>query len=124
MAAAIVEVEELQARGARRRRIFRARVHPLETCSEEELRRRYRFGRRGIQDVIELVRDEIKPKTKRNRAVPPCLQVLIALNFFATGSVQESTAAMHGVHVSTISRIIHRVARALCTHKAEVRVIL
>ena len=103
------------------RRVFRDRAHPLDSCSEIELLTRYRFTREGIMTITDMIQGEIESQTVRNKAVPPCLQVLVALNFFATGSVQESTAAMHGLHASTISRSIHRVSEALCSHKNEVR---
>lgn len=103
------------------RRLFRDRAHPLDTCSEVELLTRYRFTRAGIMAITNMVEGAIESRTVRNKAVPPCLQVLVALNFYATGSVQESTGAIHGLHASTISRSIHRVSEALCTHKHEVR---
>lgn len=43
----------------------------------------------------------------------PINQLLITLRFFATGSHQLAVGDLHGVHVSTVSRIIKRVTNSL-----------
>lgn len=43
----------------------------------------------------------------------PVNQLLITLRFYATGSHLLAVGDMHGVHVSTVSRIIKRVSTAL-----------
>ena len=44
---------------------YRELVDPLNHYSEEELRSRYRFGREGINFIVELLSDEIAPSTRR-----------------------------------------------------------
>ena len=57
----------------------------LDDFSDEELRSRYRFGRDSIEFLTELENDA-KRQTKRNHALSPTLQILVALQFFVSGS--------------------------------------
>ena len=43
-------------------------LDPLNHYSEEELRARYRFGREGINFIVELLSQEIAPSTKRSHS--------------------------------------------------------
>jgi len=51
-------------------------VDPLNHYSEEELRSRYRFGREGINFIVELLSQEIAPSTKRRHSLSTTEQVL------------------------------------------------
>ena len=118
MAAFIVHEVE---RAFRMERVFRDRVHPLEAYSEEELVKKYRFSREGILHIMGLVGEEaVNHATARNHALPALLQVMIALNYFATGAVFDSIATVHGVHRSSISRSVHTIAAVLCRQKNNV----
>lgn len=48
-----------------------------------------------------------------NNCVSPINQLLTALRFYATGNHLLSIADFEGMHVSTCSRIVHRVSRAI-----------
>ena len=43
----------------------------------------------------------------------PALQVLLALRFYATGNIQIVVGDLHGVHLSTVCRVIHRISRLI-----------
>ena len=51
--------------------------------------------------------------TRRNHALPPLHQVLIALRFYASGSFLQVIGDTFGVDKSTVSRVITDVSRAL-----------
>ena len=51
--------------------------------------------------------------TRRNHALPPLHQVLIALRFYASGSFLQVIGDTFGVDKSTVSRVITNVSRAL-----------
>nr|XP_054770416.1 putative nuclease HARBI1 [Lytechinus pictus] len=116
LVAAAAEAEEVQPHPGR---VLRDREQPLDSLTETQLLKRYRFGREAIFFIINLLTNQIAPPTERNQAIHPTLQVLISLNFFATGSVLESDANIHRIHRSTVSRVIHRVSQALCEHKSQ-----
>ena len=98
----------------RRERKFRAGTQSdIDDYSDEELRVRYRFRRESILFITNLVAGDISRNTRRNHALPPLLQVLIALRFYASGSFLQVIGDTFGVDKSTVSRAITDVSRAL-----------
>ena len=69
-----------------RERRFRQHEIFLDDFSDEEIRSRYRFGRNSIEFLTEILEDDLQRPTKRNHALSPTLQILVALRFFASGS--------------------------------------
>ena len=93
-------------------------VDPLNHYSEEELRSRYRFGREGINVIVELLSDEIAPLTRRNHSLSATEQVLVMLCFLASGSFLEvlgDTFLSYMYDKSTVSRVVSRVTLALAS---------
>ena len=98
----------------RRERKFRAGTQSdIDYYSDEELRVRYRFRRESILFITNLVAGDISRNTRRNHALPPLLQVLIALRFYASGSFLQVIGDTFRVDKSTVSRAITDVSRAL-----------
>ena len=97
----------------RRPRQFRYNKVPFELYTDEELRVRFRFGRESIGFITDVLTDDLQRKTRRNHALQPVDQVLIALRFFASGSFLQVVGDTIGVDKSTVSRVVMDVARAL-----------
>ena len=74
---------------ARRARIFRDRDDPVHRLTNEELIDRYRFNLRGIHFLEDYLEADLRHPTERNHALSPQTQILIALRFYATGSMQK-----------------------------------
>ncbi|XP_030849805.1 putative nuclease HARBI1 [Strongylocentrotus purpuratus] len=108
------------AAALRRERVFRDRRHPLDLYDDEQMFKLYRFSRQGCLHLINRLSRRIQHSTRRNHALPPSLQVFVALRFFATGSVMDCTSCIHGIHISTTSRTVRRVALALGELRDEV----
>ena len=108
-----VEEEEQVRRIWRRPRVFRDRLHPLDAYDDVELYQRYRCPRPVLLEIVDLLHDDVAHPTRRNHAVPACLQILSAIRYYATGSFQLVTADTVGLSQPTISRIITRVSTAL-----------
>ncbi|XP_072182162.1 putative nuclease HARBI1 [Diadema setosum] len=106
-------------RGLRRERVFRDRLNPLDCYDDTDLFKKYRFNRGGIMHIIDNLAGQLEHRTNRSHAVPASLQVFIALRFYATGSVLDNSAAMHGISVATCSRVVRRVTKALCQRRNE-----
>lgn len=51
--------------------------------------------------------------TQGSKAMSSALQVMVALNFFATGAVLDSTATIDGVERMSATRCIHRIVQVL-----------
>ena len=64
-------------------------VDLLNHYSKEELRSGYRFGREGINFIVELLSQEIAPLTKRSHSLSTTEQVLVTLCFPASGTFLE-----------------------------------
>ena len=54
------------------------------------------------------------PESNRGNPIAPQKQLLIALRFFATGSLQQVTGDTIGVSQPTISRVVSRVSKSIC----------
>ena len=67
----------------RRERICRDRTNPLEIYDDLELIERFRFNRRTILQITQLLQDDLESSNFRDKAIPPLIKVLISLRFFA-----------------------------------------
>ena len=59
MAAALILLEREERRALQRQRVFRDRLHPLDTYDDTELMQRYRVTRPVLLEVIDLVDDDV-----------------------------------------------------------------
>ena len=82
MADLLFELDEPQ----RREREFRLHDMTLDNFTDEELRCRYRFGRESIEFLSDLLANDLQRPTRRNHALAPVVQLLVALRFYASGS--------------------------------------
>lgn len=118
-------------RAFRRERVFRDRSNPFDTDDDLTMFRLYRFTRIGCSHIIDRLTPRLQHPTRRNHALSPCLQVFIALRFYATGEILTSNMKTIGCSTSTGSRALRRVTLALVrlrdqhikfpTTRAEVR---
>ena len=98
----------------RKARDYYRELDPLNHYSEEELRSRYRFGREGINFIVELLSDEIAPLNRRSHSLSATEQVLVTLRFLASGSFLEVIGdTFLSYDKSTVSRVLRRVTLAL-----------
>ena len=102
-----------------RERKFQQREIDLDELTDEELRSRYRFGRESIKFLVEILKDDLQRQTRRNHALSPTLQVLVALRFFASGSFLQIIGDTVGLPKSTVSRIVTDVSKALVNKQEE-----
>ncbi|XP_064465420.1 putative nuclease HARBI1 [Ornithodoros turicata] len=99
-------------------RSIRDRLDPFRTWSDRGFRRRYRFSKDTVRFIIEVVRPDLQA-SEFNNAIPPDLQVLSALRFFAKGSYQDDASDIHGFSQPTQSRIVRRISVALASRRAQ-----
>ena len=89
----------------RRERIFNLNDNLLDGLSEAEVKSRYRFSRNSIQFITDTIAADLERPTKRNRALKPQDQVLVALRFLASGSFLEVVGdTVGGIPKCTVSR--------------------
>lgn len=102
--------EEVQSRMPR---IFRSRIDPFDSLSDENFRDRFRLNKQTVVFVSGLVEEKIKSFTVRNHAVTPINMLLIALRFYATGSFFINIGDHFNVSKQSCGRIVHKVSHYL-----------
>lgn len=103
-------------RALRRERVFKDRLDPLQN-SDEYLIRYYRFPRIVIMQLIDDLDPVLTRVTKRSQALSTCVQVMLALRFYASGTFQNVIADTVGVTQPSVSNAITSVTEAFY-HKA------
>ena len=101
------------------KRKFQQQEIDLDELTDEELRSSYRFGQESIKFLVEILKDDLQRQTRRNHALSPTLQVLVALRFFASGSFLQIIGDTVGLPKSTVSRIVTDVLKSLVNKQEE-----
>lgn len=101
-----------------REKVFRQHKIFLDDFSEEELRSRYRFGRDSIEFLTEILENHLQRQTKRNHALSPTLQILVALDFFVSSSFLPIGDTV-GLPNSSVSRVVKDVSLALAQRQKK-----
>lgn len=96
----------------RRPRVFRDRSNPLENYTADEVFERYRFRPETIIYIVGILPNLQKP-TGRNNPLPPLLQLLVSLRYFATGAIHLLVGDSLNISRSTAGRCIRDVAEKL-----------
>ena len=97
------------ARALQRERVFRDRTNPLDNYSDKKMHKYYRFTRRGVMRVLDLLEPHLQNETNRSHAIDPRVKVFVALRFYATGDFYSSTSEHHGISEASVCRIVHKV---------------
>lgn len=101
------------------RRTVRDRSNPLEVLSEDEIFQRYRFRSATIFFICGLISDTLCHQTQRSCPLPPLLQVLAALRFYATGSFYQLIRDSLCVSKSAVGRAVRAVTSLLSALSAR-----
>jgi len=97
----------------RKARVFRDRTQPLEFMDDDELISRYRLSRQCILEVCDWLSADLKRPTARSHSLPVSTQVLVALRYYATGSMQRVAGDLHGISQPSVSRCIFAVSTSI-----------
>ena len=103
----------LMRRNFRRQRILRDRTNPFDIYDDVELFARFRFWLQDIVTLVDLFGDELEHPLPRGGSLPPLMQVLVALRFFASGAFQQTTGDLFNIDRRTVGRIIARFSSVL-----------
>lgn len=93
----------------RRPRIFKARINFDITDFKE----RFRMTSNQVSVLVDRIGRFLEHKTRRNFALSPRQQVLIALRFYADGGSFRLIGDAHGISRATVSRCLRRVTRVI-----------
>ena len=98
----------------RRGRIYRYNDSIL-IYRNQKLRTHYRFGNASIEYNTNLIEADLQRKTNCYYALKPIDQVLIALQFYASGGLLQAISDTTGVDKSTVSLAVHNADTVLET---------
>ncbi|XP_037500255.1 putative nuclease HARBI1 [Rhipicephalus sanguineus] len=94
------------------RPVLRDRQNPIEAFNDAEFLSRYRFSKRAVIRLLEML--PLHPKdNERGHPVPPLLQLLITLRFYGAGTFQVVTGDLVNVSQASVSRINARISRMI-----------
>ena len=108
------------ARALQRERVFRDRSNPLDTHDDKAMHKYYRFTRRGIMHVLDLLEPHLQPATARSHSIDGRLQVFVCLNYYATSDFYSSVLKEHGISISSVCRIVERVTDVIVSLKDDI----
>lgn len=116
------EIEEWEAMMelplVRQPAVYDRRADHNISMSDAEFKRTYRFTKVGVLALVEMLYDQLHFPTERGRPLTVLQQVLVALNHFAGGQFQRTSALCGGLSQPTVCRVANSVAEAICAHKA------
>lgn len=93
------------------KRYIRDAENSLEFFNVEEFRIRYRFRKKTVVDtILPLVFDRLQKPDNRGLPIPPIIQLLICLRFYATSNSQVGSGDLRGITQPSVSGIVKKVS--------------
>ena len=91
----------------RRERVFFNRSDPRQSLTDSQLIDRYRFPRTILLELINIPDPVVRPATNCSVPISSHMQILVALQYFASGSFFRVDGDVRGLSGPSVSRIIH-----------------
>jgi hypothetical protein len=95
-------------------RVFRDRQNPLENMLPHECKEKYRFWPETIDYLAKRLSPALSRPTRRSNSLNVINQVLIALEYLASGSFQRIIGTLGNISKSTVCKCLHKVLREIC----------
>ena len=111
--------EMMDAELVRQPQVYDRRADHMVVLNHAEFKRTFRFSEAGVLAIVDMLYDQLHYPTNRGRPLSELQQVLVALNHYAGGQFQRTTALCGGISQSTVSRTVEHVSYAICQHKAN-----
>jgi hypothetical protein len=116
----VEEYEEMMVvRLIRQPQVYDRRADHMVVLNHAEFKRTFRFSEDGVLALVDLLYDQLHYPTQRGRPLSVLQQVLVALNHYAGGQFQRTTALCGGISQATVCRTVEEVSWAICQHKAK-----
>ncbi|KYN21156.1 hypothetical protein ALC57_06477, partial [Trachymyrmex cornetzi] len=90
-------------------RIFRPRMNYLELFDDANFSRKFVISKRSFNMLLEKIYVKIQHNTDRNNIIPPIIQLMVTLRFYAIGSFLMIVGDFCGIIVATA--ILHNIAQ-------------
>ncbi|XP_066595385.1 putative nuclease HARBI1 [Prorops nasuta] len=96
---------------ARNRNIFR-RCNYFVLLNDREFQSRFRLTKIQFQEVLQQIEPAIRQR-KMKSEIPPVIQLLVAIRFYATGCFLQVAADFCNISTKSAQIIVHRVSAAI-----------
>lgn len=92
----------------RSERVFKDRIN-FQHDGDKEQRERFRGNEDVVAFLLGRIGSQLEHRTRRNYALSPRQQLLLCLRFLSGNGFYHLTGDSHGIHKSTVCRVIKRV---------------
>lgn len=92
----------------------RTLADPLNDFTEQDFARRYRMTKSSFGKLLAILEEDLSRPNNYGAPHTPTTQLLVALRYFTQGGRQNLVGDALGVAQTTVSKIIFRVAKAIC----------
>ncbi|XP_045506108.1 putative nuclease HARBI1 [Colias croceus] len=92
---------------------YKPRVNYMTKLNDYEFAYRFRLSKSAVNQLIDLIQPYLSVTSKRNHGISALHQILLALRFYASGTMLVSVADFIGVSIASASRIVSDVSRAI-----------
>ena len=100
------------------RRLF-DRTDPVDHYTDFEFRDRFRMHKDSFAMLAILIVPHIRKDASRGRPIPPQLELLATIRFYATGCFLREVGDLLGLSETSSCRIIHRVSSIIAAMRAN-----
>ncbi|XP_050297261.1 putative nuclease HARBI1 [Anthonomus grandis grandis] len=97
----------------RRPRIFRERISYFYIEDTYEFNERFRLPSAKFYVILNRIEQQLAHDTRRNYALTPKQQLMVALHWLGSGMQYHSAGDMHGISKATVCRIVHKVVLSI-----------
>ena len=90
----------------------------MEDLEDHEFEQRFRFSKETATSILDMISNDIAVFSGQEGKIPPMLQLLTSLRFFACGSFQSVTGDLLDISQASV-RILGKLSRAIAAHHQE-----
>lgn len=109
--------QRIMRRHLYRDRVFRDRLNPLDLYDDYDFKIRFRFTKQNVNEILTLISNDLQMDS-RGYSVPPHLQLLLTLRFFATGAFHRLLGDTFHVSAPCACCIISKVSKSIAKLKS------
>ncbi|XP_066591349.1 putative nuclease HARBI1 [Prorops nasuta] len=95
-----------------RNRLIWQRCNYFELLNDAEFSSRFRVNKLQFQEVLEQIGSIIRQRQTKSE-IPPVIQLLVAIRFYATGCFLQVAADFCNICTTSAQKIVHRVSAAI-----------
>ncbi|XP_018406712.1 PREDICTED: putative nuclease HARBI1, partial [Cyphomyrmex costatus] len=93
--------------------------YKTELFDDANFHRRFVISKHSFNMLLDKIYVKIQHNTDRNNAIPPIIQLMVTLRFYATGSFLMTVGDFCGISESSAHKIVHRVSPAIAALKND-----